>query len=103
MLGPPDARQLLAIWYVFLDGQQRWLFGNGPVSGDHATASLSVTHGGQFPPNFDPAAVDVIPWGTLTFRAVDANNAHIDWSSALPGFGSGGMDLVRITNQLGRE
>src|SRR5258706_11939937 len=103
VLGPPEARQLLAVWYTYLDGNQRWLIGTGPVTGDHATLDTLTTHGGQFPPNFDPSTVERIPWGSLSFRAVDANHAHIDWNGTLPGFGSGGMDLTRITLQTGRE
>jgi hypothetical protein len=104
LLGVAPSRQMLAIWYTYSsNGGQRWLIGTGPVAGDSATLSMLGTHGGQFPPAFDPAAVVRDPWGTLTFRAVDADHAHIDWTSSAAGFNSGGLDLTRLSSQLGRD
>jgi len=103
VLGEPPARSLLAVWYAYLDGAQRWLIGTGAVNGDRATLDMIVTQGAGFPPAFTPASVQRIPWGTLTFQGIDANNARIDWAGTLPGYGSGGMDLTRLTAQFGRE
>jgi hypothetical protein len=94
-------REMVAIWYTYLDGQQRWLYAQGPISGDTATLDVLVTRGGQFPPNFDPATVVRQPWGTLRFRAIDGDHARIDWNSSLAGYGSGGLDLVRLTALAG--
>lgn len=94
-------REMLAIWYTYLDGQPRWLYAQGPITGDTATLNVLVTRGGQFPPAFDPAAVVRQPWGTLRFKAVDGDHARIDWTSAIPGYGSGGLDLVRLTTLAG--
>lgn len=102
VLGEPDARQLLAIWYTYLDGSQRWLIGTGPVTGDHADVAMLITRGGRFPPAFNAASVVREPWGTLTFRAIDGDHAHIDWNSSYAGFNDGSLDLVRLTAQLGR-
>jgi photosystem II stability/assembly factor-like uncharacterized protein len=102
VLGNGSARQLLAIWYTYLDGAQRWLIGQGPISGDSAELAVQITSGGQFPPNFDPASVQRTPWGTLRFRAIDANRARIDWTTTAPGFTSGGLDLTRLTTDVGR-
>lgn len=100
-IGPPEARQLLVVWYAYLDGAPRWFIGNGPISGDTATVPLYVTRGGAFPPNFDPATVVREPWGTLTFRAVDANRARIDWDANEQRYGDGGQDLVRLSSLRG--
>jgi hypothetical protein len=64
---------------------------------------MVVTQGTDFPPNFDPAAVQRIPWGTLTFTGIDASHARIDWNSVLQGYGSGSLDLTRLTGQYGRS
>jgi photosystem II stability/assembly factor-like uncharacterized protein len=103
VLGDPGTRSLLAVWYAYLDGAQRWLIGTGPVVGDHAAMDMVVTQGAGFPPAFDPATVQRVPWGTLTFQGIDANHARIDWNGLLPGYGSGGLDLTRLTSQYGRE
>ena len=39
--------------------------------------------------------------GTLTFRFSDCNHGHVDWNSSVPGYGSGGMDLTRLTLPAG--
>lgn len=103
VLGPPEARQMLAVWYAYLDGQQRYLIGNGPVTGDVAEIPMVTTRGGAFPPAFDPAAVVRDPWGTLRFRAIDGNRARIEWTSTQAGFGSGTLDVVRLTGLTGRN
>ncbi len=101
--GTPEARSMLAAWYVFSGGQPRWLIGSGPVVGDTATLAMIVAEGGAFPPAFDPARVRTQTWGTLRFRVTDATHAHIDWTSSLPGFNDGALELTRLTSMLGRE
>jgi hypothetical protein len=103
VIGPPEARQLLAVWYAYRDGAQRWFIGNGPITGDTATVPLVSTRGGRFPPNFDPAAVVRDDWGTLTFRAIDANRARIDWDAVQSGYSDGGLDLVRLSSLRGHS
>ena len=102
VLGSGESRQLLAAWYVHLNGQSYWLIGQGPVTGDTATLDMLSLSGGQFPPLFDADAVVREAWGTLNFTAIDADNAHIAWSSQRPGFSSGELDLSRLTSTLGR-
>lgn len=103
VLGAPGNQTLLVIWYAYLDGAQRWLLGTGPIVGDRATVTMTITRGSQFPPNFNPASVTRQPWGTLDFRIQGPHAAHIDWQSSLPGYGSGGLDLVRLNGLLGKE
>ena len=101
--GPPSTRRMTLAWYAYLDRQQRWMIGNGPVIGDSASLDLITTRGGGFPPAFDPAQVVRDPWGSLRFIAIDANRARVQWSSVQAGFGSGELDLVRLTGMLGRS
>ena len=49
-----------------------------------------------------PTSVVREAWGTLSFRATGNDSARIEWQGALPGYGSGGMDLVRLSTLLGR-
>lgn len=95
--------QLLAVWYTFLDGAQRWLIGQGPIVGASATLDTISARGADFPPRFNPASVVREPWGTLTFTAVDADRARLSWSSAQPGYDSGTLDLVRLSSLSGRS
>jgi uncharacterized protein (DUF1800 family) len=103
VLDTAPQRTLLAIWYAYLDGQQRWMTATGPIHGDTAALQANITLGGNFPPNFDPAQVSTQPWGTMTFRAIDADSGQWSWSSTQPGYGSGSMSLVRLTSASGSD
>ena len=60
-----------------------------------------VGGGGRFPPNFDAANVHQQNWGTLTFSFSDCDHGRVDWVSGVPGYGTGGMDLTRLTLPVG--
>ena len=94
--------QLLVSWSTFSPaGGQSWILGLGAANGTQATLQGYQGLGGRFPPNFDAANVHVDPWGTLIFTFFDCNHAHVDWASTTPGYGSGSMDLERLTKPAG--
>lgn len=103
VLGTAPTRTLLAIWYAYLNGEQRWMTATGPIQGSTATLTATLTSGADFPPDFNPASVLSQPWGTMTFRALDANNAQWSWNSSVSGFGSGSLNLVRLTSLSGSD
>ncbi|GMU42431.1 MAG: hypothetical protein AMXMBFR25_04170 [Lysobacterales bacterium] len=103
VVGSGSNRTLVAIWYAYLNGAQRWIIATGPISGDTATLTANITSGGQFPPAFHPAQVALQSWGTLSFRALDADRATWTWNSTLAGFGSGSMNLTRLTGLTGSD
>jgi len=97
---PGSPMQMLATWLTFSpEGAPLWIVGLGPIADGGATlqATQMVGSGARFPPNFDPANVGSQSWGTLTFAFSDCNHGHVDWSSTIPGYGSGEMDLTRLT------
>ena len=101
---PGRPLQLLASWFVFApEGGQSWIIASGPIAGTRAVlqANRIVGNGGNFPPNFDAANVHQEPWGTLTFTFVDCNHGHVDWVATAPGYGSGRMNLTRLTLPAG--
>jgi plastocyanin len=97
----PENR-ILAWWFTFTpDGTQAW-FGNvGTIAGDTATIEALRTEGGRWIPNFDPASITQPAWGTLTLRFTDCNHGEVTFSSTVPGWGSGRMDLTRLTQPAG--
>jgi photosystem II stability/assembly factor-like uncharacterized protein len=97
VIGEAGSEQLVVAWFTYLDGAQRWLLGAGPINGGSATLPMTITRGGQFPPDFDPSTIERTAWGSLTFRASGPDRAHVQWQSAIEGFGSGSLDLVRLT------
>jgi len=102
VLGTAPNRQLLAIWYAYLNGEQRWMTATGPIVGNVATLTANITSGADFPPDFLPGAVVTQPWGTMTFTSQGANSATWNWNSSVAGYGSGTMNLTRLTELSGK-
>jgi len=95
--------RLYATWFAFdpAGTQQAWFTGVGTYSGDTATITDVVQPtGGRWIPNFDPAQVTRKPWGSLTFTFTDCNHGRVDFAS-VAGFGSGSMNLTRLTQPMG--
>jgi hypothetical protein len=98
----PDNR-FYAAWFAFNPPgtQQSWFSGVGTYSGNTATITdVELPMGGRWIPNFDPAQVVRNPWGTLTFMFTDCNHGRVDFDS-VAGYGSGHMDLTRLTQPAG--
>ena len=91
--------QLLALWFAFdPSGKQAWFGGVGTYSGNTATIDGAVLPtGGRWIPNFNSSSIVPNTWGTLKFTFSDHDHGHVDFIAGL-GFGSGGMDLLRLTN-----
>ena len=95
--------QILAWWFTFSpDGTQQAWFGNvGAINGDTATVAAVQTQGGRWIPNFDPGNVTQPVWGTLTFQFTDCNHGEVNFTSGVTGYGTGHMDLTRLTQPAG--
>jgi len=95
--------QILAWWFTFNpDGTQQAWFGNvGAINGTTATIDALQTQGGRWIPNFDPGNITQPSWGTLTFTFTDCSHGRVDFSSTMPGYASGHMDITRLTQPAG--
>ena len=103
LIGPPQQRIMVAIWYVYVNGKQTWMTALGPVNGASADLSAQITRGASFPPAFQASDVISEDWGTMRFTAIDADHARWEWTSAQAGFGSGALDLQRLTSHSGYD
>ncbi len=75
--------------------------GVGTYSGNTATINaVDQPTGGRWIPNFDPASNHEQRWGTLTFTFTDCNHGKVDFNSTA-GYGSGSMNLTRLTQPAG--
>jgi phospholipase C len=89
---------MAAVWYVFDNkGNQVWLAGAGPISGNVGTVTAIQPSGGFFPPNFNPASIVDPQWGTLKFTFTDCNTGYVNWTTTVPGYTSGALTLTRLT------
>ena len=103
VLDVEGSAQALVAWYVYdANGNQVWLLGQGPITNDEVNLTLFRFTGADFPPNFVTGAVESTPWGTLVLRFTGDDNATATWSSQTSGFGSGNLNLIRLTTLKGR-
>ena len=91
-------------WFTYNNGSQLWLVGSAmiPAGATSITVDVQMPSGADFGDAFDPAEVERTPWGTLTFSFESFNTGVVDYNSTL-GFGSGSIDLVRLTKLVGIE
>ncbi len=95
--------RMFATWFAFnvAGDQQAWFDGVGTYSGNSATiAAAELPTGGRWIPNFDPNAIVRNLWGSLTFTFYDCNHGRVDFNAAF-GYGSGSMNLTRLTMPAG--
>jgi hypothetical protein len=95
-----DQNTAWTCWFAFdLDGNPAWICGLGTIDGGVITFVDAFTvEGGNFPPLFDAAKIQEVPWGDITITFVDCDNARMDWTTSTPGFQSGSMPLSRLTS-----
>jgi len=90
--------EALVTWYTYDDqGNQRWMVGNGLfVDGRIEFSMIHTTQGARFGTEFDPDDVELIEWGSLSMDLA-CLEGNAEFASVLPAFGSGSMDLSRLT------
>ena len=79
-------------------GNRRWFFDAGRVvDGKLMFDQMLTTSGGIFGPDFDPGLVERLPWGSLELD-LDCNSGTATYSSNEQGFGSGVLNVIRLTS-----
>jgi len=58
---------------------------------------MLTSSGGIFGPDFDPTTVEFTHWGTLELD-LGCNSGTATYSSTEAGFGSGTLNIIRLTN-----
>ncbi len=96
--------RVVVFWFSFdPEGKQRWFFDAGEIrDGKLVFDDMLTASGGVFGPAFDPDSVEFKPWGTLELD-LDCENGTATYNSSEEGFGSGSLNVVRLTSidQLG--
>lgn len=101
---PTNPLELLAYWFVYApDGGAAWIVGTGPITGNTAVLSAFQTagSGGRFPPNFNAAYLQAVPWGTMKFTFTDCNNGIASWQPTAAGYTAGSIPITRLTMPAG--
>jgi predicted outer membrane repeat protein len=99
----PDGRVVLIFYGTDPQGKQMWILsGAATISGDTITAQMVYPAGTtRFGTQFNAAAVRLDPWGTFTLTYTGCNQLRIDYASTVAGYGSGTLNLTRLTKPTG--
>ena len=96
-----SGQQVSVAWFTYdTEGFQMWLIGNVAINGDETTVNIPVivTTGGKFGPNFNPDDVQRGTWGTVTLTFENCNSGLLSYASSVEGFGTGAIELTRLTS-----
>jgi hypothetical protein len=97
----PTGLAVVVAWYAFIDGHQAWIVGIGQVEQDIteqiAFLNAFIYEGNDFPPLYIPSLTVEIPWGVMTLQFDGCDEALLTYNSTVAGFGSGQINLERLT------
>lgn len=91
-----------ALWFTYppagSEAQQAWIYASGGrIEGDRIRFEDAVTtRGPRFGASFDPAALRIIPWGTIEFRFTSCNEGEVIYAGPTA-WGSGTRRVTRLT------
>ena len=99
--------------YLYRDGEQFWLIGNGVHLGDRFDFSgMTITEGADYGPDFRPEDVVRRTWGDIVMRVRDCNSARFEFmpgpDQQLPDFATNMVKIVagncnrRASQQINR-
>lgn len=101
----PTGKEILVAWFAFFDGMQIWLIAQGDVvevdDGQVALLDAFIYTGNDFPPIYDADQTESIGWGTLMLNFTGCDQAHLEWDSVIEGYGTGELELQRLTTIAG--
>ncbi|MFC1796493.1 CRTAC1 family protein [Pseudomonadota bacterium] len=94
--------QPLVYWFSYdPDGKRRWFYGVGEFrDGKLVFDDLRTTEGGIFGPDYNPDTVAGSSWGTLELD-IDCNGGTASYNSSEEGFGSGQLNVIRLSTLAG--
>ena len=96
---------LVVTWYAYQNGQQVWLLGSQPF--EYGVTEISVpmhiTSGANWGDDFLSDDVIVTEWGTLALNFSSCDSGTMTYNSNDETFGSGVVDLIRLTRTDGLE
>jgi hypothetical protein len=99
-----DGSNIIAIsWFTYDQfGEQMWLTGQAAITQEAIKVSVPVivTGGPIFGPDYDKDDLSADPWGTIEVQFQTCDMGNMTYTSSI-GFGSGAIDLTRITNVVG--
>ena len=92
----------IVYWFSYdPQGNRRWYFGSGDVVNNQLQFNnLLISRGPRFGATYNPADLQLSPWGSLTLN-LGCDSGSASYNGTLPGFGSGILQLRRLTRLSG--
>ena len=101
----PTGKKMVVGWYAFFEDQQIWILAAGNVTqdGEGQTAVMTawIYEGNGFPPNYISSALKENVWGEIRMIFSGCDDAVLEWDSVIDGYGSGVLELQRLTTISG--
>jgi N-acetylneuraminic acid mutarotase len=97
-----DSGSAEVIWFTYPPAgsaaKQAWIIAlDGKLDGDRIRfENAFTTRGPKFGASFDPAQVEIVPWGMIEFQFTGCNEGSFTYAGPA-GWGSGTRPLVRLT------
>ena len=91
-----------ALWFTYPPAgsaaQQAWIYAEGGrIDGDRIRFEGAITtRGPRFGAQYDPAQLQLIPWGTIEFRFTSCNEGEVTYAGPAA-WGSGTRRVTRLT------
>lgn len=94
-----DGGPLVAVWYTYdANGTPVHLTGPGREDGDMLVFDLTITAGAHFGVDFNSADVVRTVWGQIRLEFANCDQALMQYTGILPGWGAGEIALQRLTS-----
>jgi hypothetical protein len=95
---PLENGEAAVFWFTYdANGEQAWLHNTGTIEGGRIVfPNLLQPKGGGFGRSFDPAAVQLEPWGELELQ-LNCGGGTAVYDPAAAGFSRGAQNLVNLT------
>src|SRR5688572_3766631 len=91
-----------AIWFTYppagSPAQQAWIYASGGrIEGDRIVFDSAITtRGPRFGPQYDPAQLQLLPWGQIEFQFTTCNQAQVTYAGPTA-WGSGTRQVTRLS------
>jgi len=92
---------LFASYYTYLMGEQMWLTAQSTaIDGAEVTVDVFITNGGSWGDDFDPADVNLVPWGTGMFKFPGCSSGNV---ALMPNGDMQAIGFTDLTYDLTRD
>jgi hypothetical protein len=101
----PTGKRMVVAWYAYFNNRQIWILAVGDVlqasDGQAAYMTAYIYEGNAFPPTYNPNLTQEIIWGEITMYFIGCDDAVLEWDSVIAGYGSGSLQVQRLTTISG--